>query len=70
MKKALWVLAVVVAGLGAYAANVLATPAVGQSTTTLGKALAADPVKFRATPTSRAEAGVRACTRTGSPTST
>ena len=44
MKKALWVLAVVVAGLGAYAANVLATPAVGQSTTTLGKALAAAPV--------------------------
>ena len=46
MKKALWVLAVVVAGLGAYAANVLATPAVGQSTTTLGKALAADPVNL------------------------
>lgn len=44
MKKALWVLAAVVAGLGAYAANVLATPSVGQSTTTLGKALAADPV--------------------------
>ena len=44
MKKALWVLVVVVAGLGAYAANVLATPSVGQSTTTLGKALAADPV--------------------------
>ena len=42
MKKALWVLAVVVAGLGAYAANVLATPSVGQSTTTLGKALAAE----------------------------
>jgi len=44
MKKALWVLAVAVAGLGAYAANVLATPSVGQSTTTLGKALAAEPV--------------------------
>jgi quercetin dioxygenase-like cupin family protein len=46
MKKALWVLAVVVAGLGAYAANVLATPSVGQSTTTLAKALAADPVSL------------------------
>jgi quercetin dioxygenase-like cupin family protein len=44
MKKALWVLAIVVAGLGAYAANVLATPAGGQTTTTLGKALAAGPV--------------------------
>ena len=46
MKKALWVLAVVVAGLGAYAANVLATPAVGQSTTTLAKSLAVDPVSL------------------------
>ena len=46
MKKALWVLAVLVAGLGAYAANVLATPAGGQSTTTLGKALAAGPVNI------------------------
>ena len=44
MRKALWVLMIVVAGLGAYAANVLATPAGGQTTTTLAKSLAADPV--------------------------
>ena len=44
MKKALWAFVVVLAGLGAYAANVLATPAGGQTTTTLAKSLAADPV--------------------------
>ena len=70
MKKALWVLAVVVAGLGAYAANVLATPSVGQSTTTLGKALAADPVDLSGHAKQPGEVGVRVCTRTGSPTST
>lgn len=63
MKKALWVVAVVMAGIGAYAANVLATPAGGQSTTTLGKALAAAPVNL----TGRAqqpEGGWRARLRT------
>ena len=69
MKKALWVLAVVVAGLGAYAANVLATPAVGQSTTTLAKSLGVDPVSLSGR-ANHPGPGVRACTRTGSPTST
>jgi quercetin dioxygenase-like cupin family protein len=46
MKKAIWILVIAVAGLGAYAANVLATPAGGQSTTTLAKALGADRVKL------------------------
>ena len=46
MKKALCGLVIVLAGLGAYAANVLATPAGGQTTTTLAKSLAAEPVNI------------------------
>jgi hypothetical protein len=49
MKKSrlLWGLLVVVVGLGAYAGNVLATNAVGQSTTTIAKSTF-DPLKVKA----------------------
>jgi quercetin dioxygenase-like cupin family protein len=46
--KSKWALVPLAAltAVGLYAGNVLATPAGGQSTTTLGKALAADPVNL------------------------